>query len=86
MDENTWGRVKFLVNLMFCRLDKFDGPVFERGEEGIYMGAYIRDSNWVTYLVSVYSVGFYTGGLINGILRYSDVQLQKHRKILFLWL
>ena len=38
MDENTWGRVKFLVNLMFCRLDKFDGPVFERGEEGIYMG------------------------------------------------
>ena len=49
-------------------------------------GAYIRDSNWVTYLVSVYSVGFYTGGLINGILRYSDVQLQKHRKILLLWL
>ena len=35
--ENT-----FLVNLMFRRLDKFDGPIF--GE------AYIRDVNWVTYL------------------------------------
>ena len=26
MHESTWGRVKFLVKLMFCRLGKFDGP------------------------------------------------------------
>ena len=32
-----------LVNLMFRKLDKFDGPIF--GE-----GGYIRDVNWVTYL------------------------------------
>ena len=28
MQENTLGRVKFLVNLMFSRLDKFDKPFF----------------------------------------------------------
>ena len=46
MHENTCGRVTFLVNLMFRRLDKFDGPIFgwlyiwrEKGE------AYIQDVN-----------------------------------------
>ena len=31
MLENTGGRVTFLVNLMFRRLDKFDGPIFGWG-------------------------------------------------------
>ena len=54
MHENTCGRVNFLINLMFSRLDKFDGPIFE----GAYVReAYIRDVNWVTYLGSVYSGG-----------------------------
>ena len=29
MHENTWERVTFLINLMFSRLDNFDGPIFE---------------------------------------------------------
>ena len=34
--EGEW---QFLVNLMFHRLGKFDGPIFrERGRRGIYMG------------------------------------------------
>ena len=53
---------------MFSRLDKFDEPIFE--------GAYIRDVEWVTYLGGVYSVGgLYTGGRINGILRYLSTAL-----------
>ena len=44
MHENTWGRVTLLIYLMFNRLDKFDGLIFE----GLYIGvmynreAYIR--------------------------------------------
>ena len=34
MHENTCGKVTFLVNLMFRRLDKVDGPIFR--EVGIY--------------------------------------------------
>ena len=37
MYENTCGRVTFLVDLMFGRLDKFDGLIFGGGG-----GAYIR--------------------------------------------
>ena len=40
MHENTCERVTFLVNLMFCRLDKFNGLIF-RGD--VYTGAYIQD-------------------------------------------
>ena len=67
MHENTLGIVtiliKFLINLMFSRLDKFVGPTF--------MGAYIRrrgmaynwDVNWATYLMVVHSGGvLYTEG------------------------
>ena len=48
----------FPVNLMFRRLDKFDGPIFWgsyiwRGE------AYIQDVNWVAYLWGTY---FFFGG------------------------
>ena len=51
MHENTRGRVIFLANLMFRRLDKFD-------EGGAYIrGAYIRDVNWVTYLEGLYTEG-----------------------------
>ena len=54
----------FLVNLMFRRLEKFDGPKLGahiRGE-----GAYIWDVHWVTYLVDVYSWDVYTGGVLTG--------------------
>ena len=33
MHENTGGRVTFLVNLIFSRLEKFDGLIFG---EGVY--------------------------------------------------
>ena len=29
MRENTYGRVTFLINLMFSRRDSFDGSIFE---------------------------------------------------------
>ena len=58
MHENTCGRVTFLVNLMFDRLDKFDGLIFRGliyggGEayiiyDDIWGGAYIRGCiNWI---------------------------------------
>ena len=47
MYENTRGRQAFLVNLMFCRPDKLDGPICGggRGEKGgVYtVGAYQRN-------------------------------------------
>ena len=47
----------FLINLIFSRLEKFDGPIFER----IYIQgsgvAYIRDVNWITDLGGVYLRG-----------------------------
>ena len=52
MHKNTCGRVTFLVNLMFSRLDRFDGPIFGGGH---IRGAYIWDVNWVTYLVGLYT-------------------------------
>ena len=51
-----------LVNLMFRKLDKFDGPIF--GE-----GGYIRDVNWITYL-GAYIRGADKRGGINRVLRY----------------
>ena len=57
----------FLVNLMFSRLDKFDGPIIEgayiRGE------AYIRDVNWITYLGGwhIFRVLTYAGGGGGGV-------------------
>ena len=72
MYENNSGRVTFLINLMFSRLDKFDGPIFE----GAYIrGAYIQDNNWVKYL-GAYIRGrglINERGRINGILRYTDL-------------
>ena len=59
----------FLVNLMFRRFEKFDGPIFG----GAYIrGAYVRDANRVTYLGAYIWGGgsLCTGGRINGILRY----------------
>ena len=44
MYENTWGRVTFIVNLMFRRLDKFDGLIFGRCIS-LERGSYIRDAN-----------------------------------------
>ena len=51
----------FLVNLMFSRLDKCDGPIIE----GAYIrggGAYIRDAHWITYLGGIYSGCLYMRG------------------------
>ena len=50
----------FLINLIFSRLEKFDGPIFER----VYIqvgggGAYIRDVHWITDLEGVYSRSLY---------------------------
>ena len=45
MHENTLGRLTFLVNSMFRRLDKFDGPISQgegREEGGIYTGGGIN--------------------------------------------
>ena len=39
MHENARRRATFLVNLMFHRLNKFDGPIFG-GHIGIYTGFY----------------------------------------------
>ena len=54
MHENTLGRVTFLVNLLFRRLGKVDGPILRRREREayvhIYGGTFIRVVNWVTYL------------------------------------
>ena len=63
MHENTLGIVtiliNFLINLMFGRLDKFDGPIFK----GVYIRgggrAHIWDVNWATYLEVVHSGGSY---------------------------
>ena len=68
--------MRFLVNLMFRRLDKLDGPVFGRAYiQGWGWGwggaAYIRDVICFTYLRDVYSgSGLYRGRRINGILQY----------------
>ena len=60
-----------LVNLMFCRLDKFDGPIFggrrEANIRGPGEGDYIPDVHWVKYLGDVYSgVGWGGGGVYTG--------------------
>ena len=54
----------FLVNLMFSRLDKFDGPIFA----GAYIRVtYIPDVSWVTYLGTyIQQGGLYTGGVLTG--------------------
>ena len=49
MHENTWRRVAFLVNLMFRRLDKFDGLIFEgcvHTEGRIYSGCSLGHIAW----------------------------------------
>ena len=72
MYENTCGRVTFLVDLMFGRLDKFDGLIFggRGGGEHIFGGGggYIWDVNWVTYLGGVHIPGgdLYSGGISKG--------------------
>ena len=56
MHENTGGRVTFLVNLMFRRLDKFDGLIYAGGRGAYIQGrADILDVNWITYLGGVFS-------------------------------
>ena len=64
----------FLVKLIFCRLDKFDGSVFFLGAY-IGGGSYIWDANWVIYFFWGGGGGGISGeayirGVVNGILRY----------------
>ena len=82
MQGNTWRRVVFLVNLMFHRLDKFDGPIIGEGSGRIYEcgGGLYRDVNWVTYLGTyVYSGGLCTGrrDILTGFYGNSDVNTFK---------
>ena len=67
MHENTLGIVtiliKFLINLMFSRLDKFVGPTFKGAYIRGWGRAYIWDVNWATYLGVVHLGGvLYTEG------------------------
>ena len=58
MHENTQGSVTFFINLVFSRLEKFDGSRFE----GAYIqGAYIWDVDWIKYLGDLYTGGILTG-------------------------
>ena len=57
MHGNTWGRVKFLVNMMFGRLDKFDWLIFEGAYiwgvglgEGLIFGMLIGLHIWWAYI------------------------------------
>ena len=53
MHENASGRGTFLVNLMFRRLDKFDGPIFER--ECIYgAGSVLTEFYWIYTYIYIY--------------------------------
>ena len=67
MHEKTWGRVKFLINMMFSRLNKLDGPIFEgvyiRGDGGggLIFGMLIGLDIWEAYIRRKH---------INGILLY----------------
>ena len=79
----------FLVNLMFSRLDKFDGPIFEEKGGDVFTGdgggegAYVWDVNWVTYLGG----GVYWGGLIHGsVLTVFYGILYKSNVFQLLWL
>ena len=64
MHKNNGGRVTFLVNLMFSRLDKFDGPIFGRcmyDGGRLILGMLIGLHIWGAYI---------RRGRINEILRY----------------
>ena len=74
MHENARGRVVFLLNLMFSRLDKSDVAIF--GRECV---AYIRNDHWVTYLGGVSSRrGAYIRRRFKEILRYFQNQKIKY--------
>ena len=74
MHENARGRVTFLLNLMFSRLDKSDDAIF--GRECV---AYIRNVHWVTYLGGVYSRRrAYIRRRFKEILRYFQNQKIKY--------
>ena len=58
MHENASGRGTFLVNLMFRRLDKFDGPIFER--ECIYGArSVLTEFYWIYTYIYIYIIYIY---------------------------
>ena len=65
---------------MFCRLDKFDGPMLGGG--GVYTGgAYIWDVNWGTYLGGVYAGGAcIKGGILTRFYGMPLLVFLKHMK------
>ena len=67
----------FLVNLMFSRLDKCDGPIIEgayiRGGGGLIFGMLIGLHIWVAYIPGAYICG--GSGGISRILRFFRVIL-----------
>ena len=72
MHENTWGRVTFLVNLMFCRLGRFDGSIFRRHmyRGSLYSGL-IFGMLIVLHMWGCLFRWTYIRGSINGILQYT---------------
>ena len=76
MHENTRRRVTFLVNLMFSRLDKFNGPMFggRRIYGGLIFGILIGLHIWGEYI---------RGGRINGVLWYllKNSLIDKHSSL-----
>ena len=67
MHENAWGRVTFLVTLIFGRLDTFDGSIFGGGRnicgEG---GSYIQDVTRLNICGTYIWDSLYKGGVITG--------------------
>ena len=59
----------FLENLIYWRLDKFDGLIFKKG--GGRWGAYIWNVNSVKYLVGIHLGAILTG--FYGILQYVNM-------------
>ena len=61
----------FLANLMFCRLDNFDGPIFGSGGKGGYMGGLMFGMLIRLRICGAHiRGGLIYGGRINGVLRY----------------
>ena len=57
MHENTCGRLTFFINLMFSRLDKFDGIYIQGNRGGLIFGILIGLHIWG---------GVYSGGVLTG--------------------
>ena len=59
---------QFLVNLMFCRLGKFDGPIFRErgGKRDIYGGLVFG----MSIGLHIWGRGVYSGGILTGFYQF----------------